>query len=67
MERSTAYIVTGVVLLALGLVWNIAGTLYGSIPRDVPIGFVTMCVGVLYLLKSRRWRKRRLKSGEEGT
>lgn len=60
MTRAKIYIAVGVVLLMLGVLWNLAGSLYGSVPRDVPMGFVTVILGIFYIWRGRRLRHRSL-------
>jgi hypothetical protein len=58
MKRSRVYLIVGILLLLLGILWNIAGSLNGSLPRDVPLGFLTAVLGIFYLWRARRLRAR---------
>lgn len=52
--RSRVYRWIGWTLVLLGVAWNLAGTLYGDIPRDVSIGALMVCLGAVYLVLARR-------------
>lgn len=42
--------------MVLGLLWNLAGVLYGRLSGQFPLGFVSIVVGAFYFWRAKRLR-----------